>query len=62
MDASVKISNSKLKSRVHVTKQQIIRNRYKPKIAINNKVYIDTYYNHQLKNVVVDETPTKIKT
>jgi len=25
-------------------------------------VYLETYYNHQLRNVVVDETPTKIKT
>jgi hypothetical protein len=26
------------------------------------KVYLETHYKHQLRNVVVDETPAKIKT
>ncbi len=57
----MKTNNSELKSRVHVTKQKITSNRYEPEIIINNKVYLEMYYGHQPKNVVVDETLTKIK-
>jgi hypothetical protein len=30
-------------------------------MKIEDKVYLKTYYSHQPGNVVVDETPTKIK-
>jgi hypothetical protein len=33
----------------------------KPKVALEDKVYLKTYYKHQLGNVAVDETLTKIK-
>jgi len=46
MDVSVNISNSKLKSRVQITNQKTIGNKYEPKITLEDKVYLETYYNH----------------
>jgi hypothetical protein len=60
MDTSAKISNSELKSRVQITKQKTIGNRYEPKVALEDKVYLEMYYNHQPRSVAMDETPTKI--
>jgi hypothetical protein len=28
---------------------------------LEDKVYLETYYKHQLRSVVMDEIPTKIK-
>ncbi len=61
MDTSDETNNSRLKSRVLITKQKIINNIYEPKVALEDKVYPKMYYSHQLGNVVMDETPTKIK-
>jgi hypothetical protein len=36
-------------------------NRYKLEIVLENKVYSEMYYNHQLGNVEMDETLAKIK-
>jgi hypothetical protein len=38
-----------------------IANTYEPEVALKDKVYSETYYSHQLGNVVVDETLAKIK-
>jgi len=56
MDVSVNISNSKLKSRVQITNQKTIGNKYEPKITLEDKVSLETYYNHQQRSIVVDET------
>jgi hypothetical protein len=31
------------------------------KVTLENKVYPETYYRHQLGSVIVDESPTNIK-
>ncbi len=61
MDTSVKTSNSELKSGVQITKQKKISNKYELEVVLEDKVYIETYYSHQPRNVAMDETPTKIK-
>jgi hypothetical protein len=62
MDTSVKISNSKLKSKEHSIEKKITCNRYEPKVALEDKMYPKIYYNHQLGSVAVEENFTKIKT
>ncbi len=47
---------------VYSTKKKIVSNRYEPKGALEDKVYLETYYNHQPGSVEVDETLQKIKT
>jgi thiamine biosynthesis lipoprotein ApbE len=59
MDNSVNTSNSELKYWVQSTKK--IGNKYEPKVALEDKVYPNMYYNHQPRNVAVDETLAKIK-
>ncbi len=61
MDASVKTSNSKLKSGVQITKQKTHVNKYEPKVVLKDKVYAETYHSHKPGSVVVDETLAKIK-
>jgi glutamine cyclotransferase len=61
MDTYVKTTISKQKFEVQSIKKKIADNRYEPKIALEDKVYLKTYYSHQLGNVVVDETLAKIK-
>ncbi len=61
MDASVKTSNVELKSRIQIIEQKTNGNKYEPKVALEDKVYPKTYYSHQLRSVVVDETLEKIK-
>jgi len=61
MDTDVKTSISKQIYEVHNTKKKIFGNKYEPKVTLEDKVYPKTYYKHQLRNVVVDETPTNIK-
>jgi hypothetical protein len=40
---------------------KIANNKYEPKVALEDKVYTKTYYKHQPRNVIMDETLTKIK-
>ncbi len=61
MDTDVKISISKQEFGVQSTKKKIVSNKYEPKVALEDKVYLGTYYSHQPGNVIMDETPTKIK-
>jgi hypothetical protein len=62
MDTNVKTSISKHEFGVQSTKKKITANRYEPKVALEDKVYLKTYYNHQPGSVVVDEILAKIKT
>ncbi len=61
MDTNVKTSNLELKSRVQITTHRTIGNKNEPKVALEDKVYPKTYYNHQPWNVAVEKTPAKIK-
>ncbi len=61
MDTNVRTNNSKLNSRVEITKLKTTNNKYELEVALEDKVYHETYYNHQLRNVAMDEIPTKIK-
>jgi hypothetical protein len=62
MDIDVKISNLEQGSKVPSTKKKILGNKYESEVALKDKVYPEMYYSHQLGNVAMDETPTKIKT
>jgi hypothetical protein len=62
MDTNVKISISEHGFEVHNTKNKIPNKKYEPEVVVEDKVYLDTYYKHQPKSLVVNETPTKIKT
>jgi len=42
-------------------KKCITSNIYEPKVVLGDKMYLETYYNHQPKTIAMDETPTKIK-
>jgi hypothetical protein len=46
MDTNVKTSNLELKSKVKTTTHKTIGNKYEPKVALEDKVYPKTYYNH----------------
>jgi hypothetical protein len=48
-------------SRVHSIEKKILGNKYELEVALEDKLYLETYYNHQPKNVAVNETPAKIK-
>jgi hypothetical protein len=61
MNTNVKTTISEQDFEVQNTEKKIAGNRYEPKIALEDKVSPKTYYSHQLGNVVVDETPAKIK-
>ncbi len=61
MDTDVKTSISKQGFKVHNTSKKIFGNRYELKIALEDKVYLETYYRHQPRNIIVDEIPIKIK-
>jgi hypothetical protein len=39
----------------------MVGNIYELEVAMEDKVYLETYYNHQPRNITMDETPTKIK-
>jgi hypothetical protein len=60
MDTNVKISILKQEFEVHNIKK-IAGNIYELEVVLEDKVYLEMYYNHQLGSVVMDETPTKIK-
>jgi hypothetical protein len=57
----VKTTNSKYDFEVHSTKTKIIGNRYELEIAMENKIYLEMNYNHQLGNVEMDQTLAKNK-
>jgi hypothetical protein len=40
---------------------KIVGNIYELKVVIENKMYLETYYNHQPRNVTMDEIPTNFK-
>ncbi len=61
MDKDVDTSISKHGFKVQSIKKKIPSNKYEPKIAMEDKVYMAMYYRHQLGSVVVDETPANIK-
>jgi len=61
MDTHVKTSILEHGFKVHNTKKMIPNNKYELEVALEDKVYLEAYYIHQLGNVVVDETPTNIK-
>jgi hypothetical protein len=61
MDTNVKTIISKYGSKVYNTQKKIPSNRYEPEEVLKDKVYLETYYKHQPRNVIVDETPTNIK-
>jgi hypothetical protein len=42
-------------------KKKIINTIYELEITLEDKVYPKTYYRHQPRSVIVDETPTNIK-
>jgi len=61
MDTNVKTSILKHGSKVQSIEKKILSNKYETKVALEDKVYPETYYRHQPKSVVVDETLAKIK-
>jgi hypothetical protein len=62
MDTNGKISISHLNFVEQSTKKKKIGNRYELEVALEDKVYFETYCNHKPWSVTMDETPTKIKT
>ncbi len=46
MDTSAKTIDSKLKLGVQIIEQKIIGNKYEPEVALKDKMYLETYYNH----------------
>ncbi len=61
MDIDVKTIISKQEFEIHNTKEKIARNIYELEVAMEDKAYPKTYYNHQPRSVAMDETLTKIK-
>ncbi len=59
MDTNVKTNILKQEVGVQNTKKKIIGNKYEPKVPLEDKVYPETCYNHQLGSVVVDQTLAK---
>jgi hypothetical protein len=53
MDTSVKTSNSKLKSGVQITDNKKTNNIYELEVVLEDMVYIETYYSHQLGNAAI---------
>jgi hypothetical protein len=53
----VKISILKQGSEIHSSKKKILGNIYESEITLEDKVYPKTYYRHQPRNVILDETP-----
>jgi hypothetical protein len=54
-------SISKQGSKIYSTKKKVPGNKYEPEVVQKDKVYVETYYRHQLGSVAVDETLAKIK-
>jgi hypothetical protein len=58
MDTSEKISVSKLNLGVQSTQKKFGN---ESKVALEDKVYIETCYSHKPRSVIVDKTLAKIK-
>ncbi len=61
MDIDVKTSILEWGSEVQNIENKILGNKYEPKVIMEDKVYLETYYRHQPGNVIVDETLANIK-
>ncbi len=61
MDTYVKISILEQGFGVQNIENKIFGNIYELEVVLENKVYLEMYYRHQPRSVVVDEIPTKIK-
>jgi hypothetical protein len=61
MDIDVKTSILEWGSEVQNIENKILGNKYEPKVTMEDKVYLETYYRHQPGNVIVDETLANIK-
>ncbi len=61
MDTYVKTGILKHGSKIQSTENKIVGNIYELEVALKDKVYLETYYKHQLWTLVVDETLSKIK-
>jgi len=61
MDIDVKTSILEWGSKVQNIENKILGNKYEPKVTMEDKVYLETYYRHQPGNVIVDETLANIK-
>ncbi len=62
MDITGESNISKLNFGVQNIEKKTTNNICGPGVALEDKVYLETYYNHQRGCIVVDETPSKIKT
>jgi hypothetical protein len=54
-------STLELNYRVQNIEKETISNIYELEVALEDKVYLKTYYNHQPRSVAMDETLAKIK-
>ncbi len=61
MDIDVKINILEQGSKVQSTKKKIPNNKYELEVALDDKVYLETYYKHQPRTIIMDETLAKIK-
>jgi len=61
MDIDVKNNISEQGFGIQSKEKKIPNNKYEPEVVLEDKVYLDTYYSHQLGNVLMDETLAKIK-
>ncbi len=56
MDTNVQTSILEHEFRVQSIIMKIANNRYEPKVVLDDKVYPEVYYSHQLGSVPMDET------
>jgi hypothetical protein len=61
MDTNVKTTILEQEFEVQSIENKIVGNKYEPKVALEDKVYPDTYYSPQPRSFVVDENLGKIK-
>ncbi len=61
MDIDVKTIILEQEFEVQSIDKKIASNKYEPKVPLEDKVYLETYYNHQPESVTVDEIQVKIK-
>ncbi len=61
MDIDVKTNISAHGFGVQNIEKKIPSNKYEPQVALEDKVYRETYYRHQPRSVTMDETLVKIK-
>ncbi len=62
MVTNVKTTISKQGYEVQGIEKKILGNKYELKVVLEDKVYLETYYRHQPRNVIMDETLVNIKT